>query len=113
MMKNVLRFMLYGIRHSSLRLPALFALLLVMGSLAAYAQVSGGYTLTWWTVDTSGQQAATGGGGYTLRSTAGQPDADPVASFGEKYTLLSGFWPSAKRVYQLYLPIVEYNASNH
>ncbi len=112
-MKNVLRFILYGIGHSWLQLPALVALLLVGGSLAAYAQTGSGYTLNWWTIDSGGQQAATGGGGYTLRSTVGQPDADPVASFSEKYTLLSGFWPSARNVYRLYLPIVEYNASNH
>lgn len=111
-MKNVLRFMLYGIGHSSLWLPVLVALLLVGGSLAAYAQTGGGYTLTWWTVDTGGQQAATGGGGYTLRSTAGQSDADPGASFNEKYTLLSGFWTSTRNVYRLYLPIVENNVGN-
>ncbi len=111
-MKNILRFMLYGIGHSSLRLPVLVALLLVGGSLVAYAQVGGGYTVTWWTVDIGGQQAATGSGGYALHSTVGQPDADPITSSGEKYVLLSGFWPSARNVYRLYLPIVQNNFGN-
>ncbi len=111
-MRNESRIAQRVLRQSRVWLLALF-LLFVVGVVVAYAQVGGGYTLTWWTIDSGGQQAATGGGGYTLRSTVGQPDADPVASFSEKYTLLSGFWPSARNVYRLYLPIVEYNASNH
>ena len=110
-MRNALRIAQRVLRQSRVWLLALF-LLFVVGVVVAYAQVGGGYTLTWWTVDTGGQQAATGGGGYTLRSTIGQPDADPGASFDEKYTLLSGFWPSTKRVYQLCLPIVRNNVGN-
>jgi len=80
--------------------------LLVGGGLVAYAQTGGGYDLTWWTVDSGGETVAIGGE-YTLLTTAGQPDADPVASGGGEYTLLSGFWPSAKPAYNLlYLPLV-------
>lgn len=104
-MRNVLCLTNRALRRSSVRLPALLLLFLVSG-LVAYAQTGGGYTLTWWTVDTGGEQAASGGGGYTLRSTAGQPDADPAASSGGGYTLLSGFWPSAKWVQHLFLPVV-------
>ena len=55
--------------------------LLVGGGLVAYAQTGGGYDLTWWTVDSGGETVAIGGE-YTLLTTAGQPDADPVASGG-------------------------------
>ena len=110
-MRNALRIAQRVLRQSRIWLLAL-SLLFVVGVMVAYAQVGSGYTLTWWTVDTGGQQAATGSGGYTLRSTVGQPDADPVASFDEKYTLLSGFWTSARNVYRLYLPIVENNVGN-
>ncbi len=110
-MRNVLRIAQRVVQRSRVWFLTLI-LLFVMGAVVAYAQTGGGYTLTWWTIDTGGQQAATGGGGYTLRSTIGQPDADPVAAFDEKYTLLSGFWPSARNVYRLYLPIVENNVGN-
>lgn len=87
-------------------LLVLVALLLVGGGWVAYAQTGGGYELTWWTVDSGGETGAIGGP-YTLLSTAGQPDADPAASSGGGYTLLSGFWPSAKPAYNLYyLPII-------
>ncbi len=86
-------------------LPALLVLFM-LGAAAAYAQTGGGYDLTWWTVDTGGEQAAGGSAGYTSRSTAGQPDADPAASSGGGYTLLSGFWPSVKGINHLFLPIV-------
>ncbi len=103
-MRNVVLIARRVVRQSRVGLPALL-LLLAMGAVAAYAQTGGGYDLTWWTVDVGGEQASSGGG-YIMRSTAGQPDADPSASSGGGYTLLSGFWPSAKWVNRLFLPIV-------
>jgi len=109
-MKKVLRNARRLLADSRLRparwLPMLAALLLVGGGLLAYAQTGGGYDLTWWTVDSGGETVAIGGE-YILLTTAGQPDADPAAPSGGGYTLLSGFWPSAKPAYNLlYLPIV-------
>jgi len=95
--------------HTRLRatglLLGLVTLLLVGGGVLAHAQTGGGYDLTWWTVDGGGETVAIGGE-YTLLSTAGQLDADPAASSGGGYTLLSGFWPSTKSLYNLYLPLV-------
>jgi len=53
------------------------------------AQTSGGYDLTWWTVDGGGGSAS--GGGYSLAGTVGQADAAPPLTGGD-YTLYSGFW---------------------
>jgi hypothetical protein len=74
----------------------------------AYAQTGGGHSLTRWTVNTGGRTGAFGGD-YTLRSTAGQPEAGPVTATGGGYTLLGGFWPSSKPVAYLYLPIIMNN----
>jgi hypothetical protein len=82
--------------------------LLILGVLlvvvsVALAQTGGGYDLTWWTVDGGGSTLA--GGSYTLRGTAGQPDA--ATWQGDTYTLSGGFWgraaPTGRTVY---LPIV-------
>lgn len=86
-------------------LVALAILLLTGSSLSAYAQTGGSYRLTWWTVDPGGRTGAFGGD-YTLHSTAGQPEADPVSASGGGYTLQSGFWPSAKPTLYLYLPLI-------
>ncbi len=90
-MKDALRSTLCKVGHSSLRLLAIMAICLAVGSLAAYAQTGGGYDLTWWTVDGGGETGVSGGN-YTVLSTAGQPDAEAPIS-GGNYTLLSGFWP--------------------
>jgi len=69
-----------------------FALALALALLVAgvvLAQTGGGYDLTWWTVDGGGGTVE--GGGYTLMSSAGQPDAAPPLS-GGGYTLTGGFW---------------------
>jgi hypothetical protein len=93
------------LHHLPVRLLALVALLLVGGSLVAYAQTGGSYNLTWWTVDGGGETGISGGE-YTLLSTAGQPDAEVPVSGGQ-YTLLSGFWPGERLVSTgVFLPII-------
>ncbi len=124
MMKNIFHLANRTLRRPSMWLLVLATLLLAAGNPAAgysaagnpaagypaagypaaYAQTGGGYTLTWWTVDTGGQLAAVGSGGYTLHSTAGQPDADPSVSMGGAYVLLSGFWPGVREIHHYYLP---------
>jgi hypothetical protein len=44
------------------------------------------------------------GGGYTLGSTAGQPDTGKLAGGG--YMLDGGFWGGAAVAYRIYLPLV-------
>ena len=67
--------------------------------------VSGGYDLSWWTVDAGGHTFSTGGG-YSLGGTIGQPDAGALT--GGDYTLGGGFWGGGAVAarYQLYLPLV-------
>ncbi len=69
---------------------AIFLLLVfvtLVSSIPALAQ-SGGYDLSWWTVDGGGGSLSSGG--YTLSGTAGQPDAGVLEGSG--YTLTGGFW---------------------
>lgn len=64
------------------------------------------YTLDWWTVNGGGTTFSTGGG-YSLGSTAGQPDAGALAGGG--YTLGGGFWKGgspATASFRIYLPVV-------
>jgi len=68
----------------------------------AHAQ-SGGYDLTWHTVDGGGATFSTSGD-YQLGSTVGQPDAGVLSSGG--YTLVGGFWGGAAVRYRIYLPLV-------
>ena len=90
------------------------AVLLLMASVAlrqaqdvALAQ-SGGYDLSWWTVD-GGGATFSGGGGYSLGGTAGQADAGALA--GGSYTLSGGFWygEAAAGEGEIYLPIIMRN----
>jgi hypothetical protein len=90
-----------------LALYGLVAIVLVVGLLApaptSGAQTSGGYDLTWNTVDGGG--GASSGGGYTLSGTIGQPDAGKMSS--GTYTLDGGFWAAVSQVLQrLYLPLL-------
>ena len=66
---------------------------------------STGYDLRWWSVDGGGYTFSTGGG-YTLGSTAGQPDAGVLADGG--YVLAGGFWPGGTQAarYTIYLPLI-------
>ena len=69
----------------------------------ALAAPGAGHGLSWWTVDGGG--GTTGGSGYTLSGTAGQPDAETLEDGG--YTLSGGFWGGAGPVeYAVYLPLV-------
>ena len=55
------------------------------------------YTLDWWTVD---------GGGYSLRGTAGQPEAGPALT-SSGYTQVGGFWGGSVALEcRIYLPLV-------
>jgi len=80
-------------------------------TIAVYAQAGTGYDLTWNTVDDGGITFATGGGGYTLSGTAGQPDAATWSGSGG-YTLAGGFWHAALAngasggETQVYLPVI-------
>jgi len=84
-----------------------FVLSLVILSLlvaVALAQ-SGGYDLSWWTVDGGGGTLEDGS--YTLSGTAGQPDA--AVWQGGGHTLSGGFWGGAGPVThgeRVYLPLV-------
>jgi hypothetical protein len=65
--------------------PFLLALLVAV----TYAQVGGGFDLSWNTVDGGGGTFSTGGG-YSLGGTIGQPDAGVLSGGG--YTINGGFW---------------------
>jgi hypothetical protein len=88
------------------RLLALSALLVAVASGGALASSGGGYSLSWWTVDSGG--GASAGGGYSLSGTAGQADAGAQAGGG--YNLRGGFWagmappPRPAEAPKIYLP---------
>src|SRR5688500_2084781 len=66
------------------------SLISVVASLSyVYAQVGGGFDLSWSTVDGGGTTISTGGT-YELEGTIGQADAG--RSTGGTYTLDGGFW---------------------
>ena len=91
-----------GVLCISIMLILALALVSPWGGVAAAAGGGGPYELTWYTVDGGGTYSA--GGGYTLASTAGQPDAGLVAGGG--YTLYGGFWAGGLVPYRLYLPLI-------
>lgn len=68
--------------------------LTAIGVLLYYSLIlaSGGYSISWYTVD-GGGATFLNGGSYRLGSTAGQPDA--AASSGGSYSLNGGFWSGA------------------
>ena len=63
---------------------------------------SGGYDLSWFTVDSGGGMWSAGGD-YMLGGTVGQPDAGLLS--GGEYTLSGGFW-GAGGMYFGFLPVV-------
>ena len=82
---------------------ALVALLLLCTSILL---AQGGFDLSWWTADGGG--GASSGGRYTLRGTAGQPDAGTMS--GGPYALGGGFWgggeaPQGEDAHLVYLPL--------
>ena len=84
------------------------ALLIIVCLLAAalnkaQAQSGGGYDLTWNTLE-SGGQAAASDGSYSLYGSFGQPDASASLN-GGGYSLVGGFW-SGIPAYQFSLPVV-------
>jgi hypothetical protein len=83
------------VRSAGRRAIVLGTLLLISGvaSLSyVYAQVGGGFDLSWSTVDGGGGTSSTGGT-YELGGTIGQPDAGRLT--GGMYTLDGGFWGGA------------------
>jgi hypothetical protein len=83
-------------------LLALSALALTLARDAALAQSGNGYDLTWNTVD-GGGRTVSGGGGYALGGTMGQPDAGALT--GGRYTLVGGFWGTMMSGFRVYLPL--------
>ncbi len=88
----------------------LILLLLVSAVGVAHAQGSGGYDLTWNTIDNGGTTFASDSS-YELGGTAGQPDAGALGGGG--YTLSGGFWPGgripAPPGYPIFLPLILHN----
>jgi len=76
---------------------AICLVLLLAGGVLA----QGGYDLSWWTVD-GGGYTFSGGGGYSLGETIGQPDAGLLT--GPGYQLSGGFWTGGGP-YRVYLPV--------
>ena len=69
-----------------------FSAALLLSLMFAHAQSSGGYDLTWWTIDGGGVTFATGGS-FELGGTAGQPDATRLNELaGGAFRLTGGFW---------------------
>ena len=66
------------------------ALTALIGTAALASTVLAQPAITWYTIDGGG--GTSGGGGYTLSGTIGQPDAG-AAMTGGSYTLVGGFWP--------------------
>lgn len=86
-------------------LGLLVAIALFSVGLPALAQSGGSYDLAWSSIDGGGGVSAAGG--YTIRGTAGQPDAGVLA--GGSYTLGGGFWLGGQVTRDLctvYLPTV-------
>jgi hypothetical protein len=77
------------------------SLLLFALSAVAFAQIGGGYDLSWNTIDGGGGTAT--GGSYMLDGAIGQPDAGALS--GGAYTLNGGFWQIAG--YTIYAPAVQ------
>ncbi len=73
---------------SKLRVIVLLTLVALL-TLTIGAAAQGNYTLDWWTVDSGGELASTGGA-YSLGGSIGQPDAGTLS--GGSYALTGGFW---------------------
>jgi hypothetical protein len=66
------------------------AVLLALAAGVGYAQVGGGFDLSWNTIDGGGSTSPSTGGSYSLSGSIGQPDAGSMA--GGSYTVQGGFW---------------------
>jgi hypothetical protein len=92
------------VRARGVLLSLVLLVLLAAGVVRAGQQA--GYDLSWWSVDGGGVTFSSGGG-YTLGSTAGQPDANVL--HGGAYTLAGGFWGGGETIgegHEVYLPLV-------
>ena len=93
-MRKLFRYLVWLLLALPVLLPAL-----------ALAQ-TGGYDLTWSTIDGGGYTFSTGGS-YSLGGTVGQPDAGALSGGG--YTLGGGFWGGGAAQHRVYLPLVMRN----
>lgn len=90
------------------RVMALLFLLLLVATAWAIAGATGNradeLSIRWWTADGGGGQSS--GGGYSLRGTAGQPDAGRLS--GGEFAIVGGFWtsPAEQGINELFLPVV-------
>jgi hypothetical protein len=75
------------------------AVILLLSPAGAYAQVGGGYDLTWNVV--AGGAGNASSSSYTLSATAGQPSA--ALSNNGSLLLLAGFWNWPQ--YNVHLPL--------
>lgn len=83
----------------------LFALVAVLLLASLALGGTGGYEISWWTVDGGGaSELVSGDGSYAISGTIGQPDAGVLESADGRYTLSGGFWGGISVDYSLYLP---------
>ncbi len=82
----------------------LLSIPLLLAAAGVVLAQTGGYDLSWWTVD-SGGHTWSAGNGYSLGGTIGQPDAGTLS--GGSYSLAGGFWHGGEvtAVYHVYLPL--------
>ena len=73
--------------HSKTRRTFVALWALVCSAITASAQ---SYSIEWFTIDGGG--GTSGGGGYSLSGTIGQPDANAQALTGGNFSLAGGFW---------------------
>jgi hypothetical protein len=88
-----------------LSLPIVAALILLVAVSLVSAQ-AGEWDLAWFTIDGGGGMSS-GGDGYALSGTIGQPDAGELS--GGAHKLQGGFWGPASRSgeYPIYLPVIQ------
>jgi hypothetical protein len=75
--------------YRSIAITGVLLGLIIGSATVVYAQVGGGFDLSWNTIDGGGGTFSTGGA-YSLGGTLGQPDAGSLSS--GQFTLNGGFW---------------------
>src|SRR5690242_16965649 len=90
-MKAIIFALAFALTRRKSKVTALtVALLSLFGiATAVYAQVGGGFDLSWSTIDGGGGTFSTGGA-YSVGGTIGQPDAGTLQ--GGTYAVRGGFW---------------------
>lgn len=69
------------------------------------ASSGGHYLINWYSMDSGGTMAATGGS-FELKGTMGQ--VDTAVSGQDNYDIQAGFWAGAESgPYQIYLPFIQ------